>query len=188
MISNDKKVLWIHQNLVTPKQPGNSRPAQIINSLNKNGWNIHVITSQTGYMGQGDGYKEPGTLESQNGITLERLNTGQKYSNINSRGRSYLDFMKKAFFPAIRVEKVDVIYASTPPSIQLLLSMFISILRNKPFVLEVRDLWPSYLWECELIKSKSLNSILEFIESFSIYFASSIIVVSPPYLPYIRSF
>ena len=175
-----RRLLWIHQNFVSARQPGNSRPVQVISALLEQGWTVDLITTQTGYLH--DESSPPAqqaevTVEREGKLTIHRLHHG---AWLHSRGRSYIGFLLKTLRYVRRIGQVDMVFASTPPLPHVLLMAVVSVWKRAPMVLEVRDLWPAYLTDLGLLKSTLATICIEWIESFAYRFAEHSVVVTPP--------
>ena len=94
------------------------------------------------------------------------------------RGLDFVSF----FFTAVPVGllggKYDVIAATSPNFFAGLSGAFISLLRRRPFVLEIGDLWPAFIVSLGAMKRSLLLHLLERIELFMYRRADSIICVS----------
>jgi len=137
-----RRLLWIHQNFVSARQPGNSRPVQVISALLEQGWTVDLITTQTGYLhddSQPLTRQEEVTVEREGELTIHRL---RQDASLHSRGRSYVGFLRKTLRYVRRIGPVDMVFASTPPLPQVLLMAAVSVRTRAPLVLEIRDLWP----------------------------------------------
>ena len=52
--------------------------------------------------------------------------------------------MFSSVWTALRVRDVDLVMGTTPPIFQAVSAWFVALVRRKPFLLEVRDLWPEF--------------------------------------------
>jgi phage-related protein len=57
---------------------------------------------------------------------------------------SFFSFMFSSVWTALSVKDADLIMGTTPQIFQAVSAWFVAFLRNKPFLLEVRDLWPEF--------------------------------------------
>ncbi|NQU23118.1 MAG: glycosyltransferase family 4 protein [Candidatus Nealsonbacteria bacterium] len=177
------RLLWIHQNFVSARQPGNSRPIHIIAALLEQGWAVDVITTQTGYLHNEPAQQKTCVIHSESGLTIHRLPQG---GGLDRRSLSYLTFFLKALRYSMRLGRVDLVYASSPPLPQILLSMIISVWKRAPMVFEVRDLWPAGLVALGMLKSRPMIAGLQWLEAFAYRFADYCVAVTPMFAPYLE--
>jgi glycosyltransferase involved in cell wall biosynthesis len=81
--------------------------------------------------------------------------------------------------------EADVIIGSSPQLLTPLAAYIVSRIKKKPFVLEVRDLWPQVIVELELVKEGRIIKWLRKLELFLYKKADRIIVVSKSFKDYI---
>lgn len=77
-----------------------------------------------------------------------------------------------------RVEKPDVVIVSSPPFFTIPGAWLIALLRRRPFVFEVRDLWPAVFVEMGVMKRGLTYRVLEAMEKFFYRVASRVVVVT----------
>lgn len=74
---------------------------------------------------------------------------------------SYLTFAASSLANALmRVPKPDVLIASGPPYFQQFSGAIAAVLRGTPLVVEVRDMWPDYLVEMDVVRNPMLKRAL----------------------------
>ncbi len=95
-----------------------------------------------------------------------------------------LDFMSFAVSAVWEGRKhtCDVILSSSPPLFTCFAAYVLSIIKKKPWVLEIRDLWPESIKDVGIIKQGKIYSLLEKIELFFYRKADKIVAVSPGYV------
>ncbi|UCG29904.1 MAG: glycosyltransferase family 4 protein [candidate division WOR-3 bacterium] len=181
------KLLFIHQNFVTPHQAGNcSRPAITIATLLSRGWTVDVITTQFGYLNDSTAEKMPDyVIEKEGDLTIHRLRVDSGGSQLWKRGRFYMDFLLKAFLYMHKFKDVDIIFTASPPILQIFASMLFSVWHNKPMMLEVHDLWPARLVDNKLLTSSAVIVMMEWLEALMYHYADHLIPISPTYRPYL---
>jgi len=89
----------------------------------------------------------------------------------------YVSFSIMAFFVSLFL-KSDVIIATSPQFFTAIAGAFASIFKRKPWIMEVRDIWPESIVAVGAMKNKNIISFLEKIEKWLYRRASSIIVVT----------
>ena len=180
-------VLLIHQNFVSGRQAGNARAIHMVAEILRRGFHVDVITGYSSYLEEGAEANSDVLTEQEGGLTIVRVETGGGKSSLFHRGRSYLRFLAKAFRCLRTFPKTEVVYATSPPLPQLLLSMAVSCWRGAPMVLEIRDLWPRALVDVGLLRSRLLIKLLEWIEAVAYRYCDHCVPVSPPFVEYLRA-
>jgi glycosyltransferase involved in cell wall biosynthesis len=99
---------------------------------------------------------------------------------------SFLSFMFSSFITAMRVKDVDIIMGTTPPIFQAFSAWLVAFLRRKPFLLEVRDLWPEFIVSMGVFNNPVLIKLARMLEMFLYRRATHILVNSPAYKTYIE--
>ena len=94
--------------------------------------------------------------------------------------------MLSSFWAGIREPNVDLVMGTSPSLFQAFAASWVAFFRRKPFLLEVRDLWPDFAIDMGVLKSKTLIWIARRVESFIYWRAKHILVNSPAYVDYLR--
>lgn len=89
----------------------------------------------------------------------------------------YLSFMLAAFFAGLSV-KTDVIVATSPQFFTAVAGRWLSFWKRKPWVMEVRDLWPESITAVGATKRNAAIRFFEFLEKRMYKSASKIVVVT----------
>lgn len=138
------KVLYFHQHFSTPKGSTGTRSYEMARKLVERG---HRVTMVCGSYGGGEtGLSAPfvkGRRRGQiDGIDVVELDLA--YSNSDGLARRSLLFLRFAMrsIGLAMSEQYDVLFATTTPLTAGIPGIFVRWLRGKPFVFEVRDLWP----------------------------------------------
>jgi glycosyltransferase involved in cell wall biosynthesis len=100
---------------------------------------------------------------------------------------SFFSFMFSSIFAAMKVKDVDMIMGTSPPIFQAFSAWVVSFLRRKPFLLEVRDLWPEFIVSMGVFNNPILIKLARMLEMFLYRRATHILVNSPAYIDYIES-
>ena len=87
----------------------------------------------------------------------------------------FASFMVTATFAGLFVKKPDVVIATTPQFLTSVTGWVLARLKRRPFVLEVRDLWPESIAAVDVIQRKMLYKTLEGVARF-IYHRADIII------------
>ncbi len=89
----------------------------------------------------------------------------------------YVSFAHSAFWVSLFI-KTDVIIATSPQFFTAISGRLISLFRRKPWVMEVRDIWPESIVAVGAITNKYIIRFLEWIELGLYQSANKIIVVT----------
>lgn len=138
------KVLYFHQHFVTPKGAGAIRSYAMARKLIERGHSVTMVCgsaqgSTTGLTGEFVNGQRRGMVD---GIDVLELNL--EYSNSDSFGKrikTFLSFALRSVKVAL-TEKYDLVFATTTPLTAGIPGILARWIRRKPFVFEVRDLWP----------------------------------------------
>ena len=98
-------------------------------------------------------------------------------SGIFKRTLDFLSFSFTSFFVGLFI-KCDIIIATSPQFFTAVSGCALGLFRMKPWVMEVRDIWPESIKAVEAVDSKWVISFLEKIELLLYKYASKIIVVT----------
>ena len=98
---------------------------------------------------------------------------------------AFCSFMVSSVFAGLRAGPVDVVIGTSPPIFQLVSAWLIASLKRKPFVLEIRDLWPEFAIDIGVLKSRLLIGLSRWLENFMYARASHIVVNSPAFREYL---
>ncbi|WP_192889803.1 glycosyltransferase family 4 protein [Vibrio bathopelagicus] len=90
----------------------------------------------------------------------------------------YMSFMVTGFFAGLFQKKPDVIVATSPQFFCACAGWAISAIRRKPFVFELRDIWPASITAVGAMKDSKAIHLLEKIEMFLYKRADAIVSVT----------
>ncbi|MCK5317359.1 MAG: glycosyltransferase family 4 protein, partial [Anaerolineales bacterium] len=96
-------------------------------------------------------------------------------------------FMTVSFWTGLRVANVDLVWGTTPPIFQAVTARWIAGLKRKPFLLEVRDLWPSFAVAVGVLTNPLLIRLSEWLERGLYRRADRVVVNSPGFIEHVRS-
>lgn len=174
-------ILYFHQHFSTPQGSTGIRSYEMASRLIHHG---HKVTMVCGSYGGGEtGLKShfiKGRREGEvDGIRIIEFNLA--YSNSDGllkRSGLFLKFALKSVGIAL-AEKYDVVFATTTPLTAGIPGIFARWLRGKPFVFEVRDLWPELPKQMGVIKNPIVLAMLSFLEWASYRSAHRCVGLSP---------
>lgn len=138
------RILYFHQYFSTPTGSSGTRSYELALRLIARG---HSLTMVTG-VHPGGGYQLCGSPEgclrrgSIDGISVIQIEL--PYSNHDGLVRRALTFLRFAWHSlgiALK-EPTDLVFATSTPLTAAIPGIFAKVFRRKPFVFEVRDLWP----------------------------------------------
>ncbi|ASJ74552.1 glycosyltransferase family 4 protein [Granulosicoccus antarcticus] len=117
--------------------------------------------------------------ETMAGMSVVRVKT---YITANEgfirRTLDYLSFMVMGTLVSLFQPKPDVIIATSPQFFTTLAGYMVSVLRRRPYVFELRDLWPASITAVGVMKSGRTIRLLERLEMFLYRKAALIIPVT----------
>jgi len=90
----------------------------------------------------------------------------------------YLSFMLTSFFAGLIQKRPDVIVATSPQLFTVCSGWLLSVCRRRPFVFELRDLWPASIIAVGAMKKGRVIRLLERLELFLYRRASAIVSVT----------
>jgi glycosyltransferase involved in cell wall biosynthesis len=98
---------------------------------------------------------------------------------------SFFSFMFSSVWAALQVKDADLVMGTTPPIFQAVSAWIVAFVRRKPFLLEVRDLWPEFAISMGVIRNPILITLAHWLENFLYGRATHILVNSPAYKKYL---
>lgn len=175
------RVLYFHQHFVTPKGAGAIRSYAMARKLVERGHSVTMVcgsntTGTTGLEGEFTVGKRRGLVD---GIDVIELDLA--YSNNDGfmkRVWTFLSFAFRSIWIAL-TEKYDLVFATTTPLTAGIPGIFARWLRRKPFVFEVRDLWPELPREMGVITNPVVLWVMEALEWSSYRSAHRLVGLSP---------
>lgn len=175
------KILYFHQHFSTPKGATGIRSYEMARRLLARG---HQVTMVCGSYGGGStGLEGPFTRGKRKGLVdgIEIIEFDLAYSNSDGlfvRALSFLKFAMRSIGLAL-TERYDLIFATTTPLTAGIPGIFARWFRNKPFVFEVRDLWPELPKAMGVIRNPLILSAMSILEWASYRSAHRVIGLSP---------
>jgi glycosyltransferase involved in cell wall biosynthesis len=183
------KILLINQAFVSPDEPGHTRHYELAQYLKSLEHELVIVASDLNYQ---TGQK----TVSHKGISIEQNINGVRVIRsyiVPALHRSYFwriisffSFMFSSTWVALKVKDVDLIMGTSPPIFQAVSAWFVAFLRRKPFLLEIRDLWPEFIVSMGVFKNPLLIRMARWLEKFLYARATQILVNSPAYAEYIQ--
>lgn len=172
------RILLIHQAFCGPNDPGGTRHYELAQRLIAAGHALTVITSPDSYL-----TGERKSLQtSASGIQIRFAPTAKGlHRSYTRRVLSFLSFACSSVIKALQMEPPDVIVGTSPPIFQAFSAWMVAAVYRRPFVLEIRDLWPDFAIDLGLLRNRILISLAQSLEQFLYRRSSHIVVNSPAY-------
>lgn len=181
-------VLLIHQAFASPNEPGGTRHYELARHMAESGHRFTIVTSDLSYLtgNKISGSKKLIETEMLDGIRLLRAYT---YPSLHRsfvwRIFSFVSFMVTSVLAALRNGSVDVVMGTSPPIFQAVSAWIVSCIQRKPFLLEIRDLWPEFAIDMGVLTHPVLIAVSRWLERFLYRMADHILVNSPAYREYL---
>lgn len=90
----------------------------------------------------------------------------------------YMSFMVSAFFAALFVRKIDIIIGTSPQFFTACAAYATSLVKRRPWIFELRDIWPASIRAVGAIRRERLLDVLERLELFLYRKAAAVISVT----------
>lgn len=183
-------LLLIHQAFTLPTETGGTRHYEFGRRLAAQGHRMTVVTADVGYMTHRpvSGRRRLVSEESMDGIRVIRIYipaAGQH--GFTMRVMRFMWFMLASSAVALRVRGVDLVMGTSPPIFQAVGAWLVSFVRRRPFLLEIRDLWPDFAVDMGILRSRLLIAMSRWLERFLYRRARHVVVNSPAYLDHVRA-
>lgn len=179
-------ILLIHQAFATVNEAGGTRHYEMAKYFISQGHKVTIISSQINYL---TGKKiQLGENKYQQIKNLEIIRTYTYpafHKSFFHRLIGFFSFMASSFIAGIRVKKVDLVWGTSPPIFQGWTAWLLSFLKNKPFLFEVRDLWPAFAVAVGVLNNKIIIMLSETLEKFLYNRAACVVVNSPGYIEHV---
>ncbi|UZE07942.1 glycosyltransferase family 4 protein [Pseudomonas corrugata] len=175
------KIIYFHQHFSTPKGAVGIRSYEMAKRLIAHG---HQVTMVCGSYGGGEtGLNSPFVSRRRSGNVdgIDIIEFDLAYSNSDSFIKRAVTFLRFAYRSVILAltQKYDLIFATSTPLTASIPGVAAKILRQKPFVFEVRDLWPELPRAMGVIRNPFILGAMSILEWISYRSADRLIGLSP---------
>lgn len=177
------KVLYFHQYFCTPEGNAGIRSYEMAKHLVSQGHEVCMVYVESPRLKsplEGDPYKKGKRRGSYEGIDLLEFNLS--YNNklsILARSFIFIRYSLKSIRLVFK-EDFDIVFATSTPLTAGIPGIVMKLMgKKKPFVFEVRDLWPELPREMGVIKNKFLLWSMGVLERLSYNKADACIALSP---------
>jgi glycosyltransferase involved in cell wall biosynthesis len=181
------KILLLNQAFVSPDEPGHTRHFEMAQYLRQRGHELVIVASDLNYQ-TGQRTVERHGLFTEQMIDGVRVLRSYIYPTLHRsyfwRIVSFFSFMFSSVWTSLSVKDADLIMGTTPQIFQAVSAWFVAFIRNKPFLLEVRDLWPEFGVSMGVIRNPVVITLARWLEKFLYTRATHILVNSPAYKEY----
>lgn len=178
-------VLLIHQAFVSPDDAGGTRHYELARRFVDGGQQFSIVASDLSYL-SGKKCAAEALVQDFDGVKVQRAWT---YSALHRsflwRIVSFLSFMVSSVWTAMKVKNVDLVMGTSPPIFQAVSAWVISVVKWRPFLLEIRDLWPEFAVDMGVLKNPFLIWLARRLERFLYARANHLLVNSPAYRDYL---
>lgn len=183
------KILLINQSFVSPDEPGHTRHFEMAQYLRQHGHELVIVGGDVNYQTGRSTTKRRRVFEKvEENIDGIQILRAYVYPSLHRsyfwRTVSFFSFMFSSIWTALQVRDVDLVMGTTPPIFQAVSAWVVSIVRRRPFLLEVRDLWPEFGVGMGVLKNPIIIAMTRWLESFLYARATHILVNSPAYRTY----
>jgi len=175
------KILYFHQHFSTPKGSAGIRSYEMARRAIHHGHEVTMVCGsygggKTGLSGDFTKGKRVGNVDG-----IDIIEFDLSYSNADTlltRTKTFIKFSVKSI-GLVFTENYDLVFATTTPLTAGIPGVFARWFRKKPFVFEVRDLWPELPKAMGVIKNSIVLGLMSFLEYVSYQSACRCIGLSP---------
>ena len=181
-------ILLIHQAFAAINEPGGTRHHEIARFLAESGHKLSIIASPINYLTGKGNQNRAAEFEMEDKITIYRAYTYPAlHKSFIHRLFSFISFMVSSFIISLRIEKVDLVWGTSPPIFQSFTAWVVSKIKRIPFLLEIRDLWPAFAVAVGVLNNKILIRLSLWLEKFLYKRADKLVVNSPGFIDHIEN-
>lgn len=175
------RIVYFHQHFSTPSGSAGTRSYEMARRLVAAGHHVTMVCGS--YANGKTGLEEPfrhgrrqGFVDGIEVIEFD-IAYGNRLSFVNRIG-SFLKFALRSMAIAV-TRPADVVFATTTPLTAALPGLAAKWLRRRPFVFEVRDLWPEIPRQMGIITNPAALAALEWLERAAYRSADRLVALSP---------
>lgn len=181
------KILLIHQYFLEDDDPGGSRFNEMTRQWSEKGHHVTVLAGMI-HANKSEKRKEyKGKFyikKKQGNVTVWRCHVSEAY-NVNFFGRlwAYFSFVISSLYVGLFKigNEYDVILVTSPPLFVGITAYIMSVLKRKPFVFEIRDLWPESAIDTGVINNSIIIKLSYWFEAFIYKKAKLINALTPAF-------
>ncbi|MDD5371594.1 MAG: glycosyltransferase family 4 protein, partial [Anaerolineaceae bacterium] len=182
-------ILLVHQSFASLHEAGGTRHHELARYLASQGHRVTIITSRVSYLSgrhaAGHSRWMERELDGPNITILRTVTYSVLHRSFAHRVYSFLSFMVSAFIAGLGVRQVDLVWGTSPPIFQGITAWLLARLKQAPFLLEVRDLWPAFAIAVGVLRQPMLIRMSLWLERFLYKHADRVVVNSPGYIQHV---
>lgn len=186
--SQPLRILLIHQAFASPSEGGGTRHYEFAQKALASGHMFTIVASDLSYL-SGARLTERRGLSAEQHINGLRVFRAYAHPALHRgfvwRVFSFCTFVASSFLTALRTGTSDLVIGTSPPILQAFSAWAVCFLRRRPFLLEIRDLWPEFAIDMGVLTNPALIWFSRRLEHFLYTHASHILVNSPAYRDYL---
>ncbi|MCA9162133.1 MAG: glycosyltransferase family 4 protein [Planctomycetales bacterium] len=175
------RILYFHQHFTTPRGACGTRSYEFAKRMVAAGHQVTIVcgSHDTGDTGLSGDYVRGVRRGEVDGIDIIELNLpyGNQLGFVR-RAWTFLRFSMRAVRVAL-TEKYDIVFATTTPLTVGVPGILARWLRRKPFVFEVRDLWPELPKAMGVTRNPIVLGLMSLLEWSSYRSADRLVALSP---------
>ncbi|MCU8408559.1 glycosyltransferase family 4 protein [Vibrio vulnificus] len=167
------KLVYLHQYFKKPTMNGGIRSYEFAKRLAESGHDVVVVTSDTNNSFSG------WRIEKLDGFEVHWISV--KYDNSYGFLMRMYAFVKFLVLSSVHICKIDCdkLFATSTPLTIAIPALVFKFFKRKPYVFEVRDVWPEVPIALGVLKSKVLIYSALFLEKIAYTQAEHIVALSP---------
>jgi glycosyltransferase involved in cell wall biosynthesis len=174
-------VLYYHQYFTDPAGIGGRRSYEMAKRLVERGHKVTMVCGSTkgrdtGIAGKFRNGKRAGFMDGFKVIEFDLLYSN--HQSLFSRSMVFFRFALKSIGIALYGE-YDIVFSTSTPLTAGIPGILAKIFRKKPFIFEVRDLWPELPREMGVVKNPLILKAMDMLEWISYHKADACIGLSP---------
>ncbi len=178
-------ILLIHQLFIRPDDPGGTRHYEFCESLVRSGHRVTILAGTRSYL-TGMPVASPRREQLGEGLEVVRCGTlGGGQRSFFWRTVGFVWFTLTSLAVGLRLRNVDLVWATSPPLLQVASAWILARLRGARWVFEVRDLWPAFAVAAGVLRSPLLITLSEGLEGLLYRRSDHIIINSPGFFSHL---
>ena len=166
-------IIYLHQYFSTPAMSSGARSFELARRLVRKGHKVYVLSSN-----HARSRKKHSRFSIIDGIHIWWLPV--KYSNNMSYPRRVAAFFVYCCLAFIQGRRLpyDLVFATSTPLTVAIPGILLAKLKNSPFVLEIRDLWPAIPVALNVLQNPLIIKMARLLEKYAYFSAKKIIALS----------
>lgn len=174
------RILYLHQHFTVRSGTAGGRSYEFSRLLVTRGHQVTLITGAYDRSGLEPPRRGLVHRLEVDGIEVLVLNVPYRQGmSMAKRIAAFLEFVMLASWTALRVERPDVVFATSTPLTIAIPGMLAACRHRAPFVFEVRDLWPAVPIEMGLLRNPLVKLAARWLERTAYRRARKIVALSP---------